>query len=177
MTAAPAADFWDWSLSAYRADGAERRLLALQDDCGLNVNILLWCAYIADRYAPPEDIVLRKAIDLAGSWSREVTGPVRAARRAAKSPPRQAPPDQAAALYGRLQAVELDAERIEQALLAGLAADALAPRREASNALSACRRLMARYAGLAGAVGRPGFSTLALDDLARALFPEADDGI
>lgn len=174
MTAAAAATgFWDWSLSAYRAPDVERSLLALQDAHALSVNILLWCAFIAERYARPEDIVLRKAIDLTAGWSRDVIGPIRTARRALGAPPRQAPADQALALREKLKAVELDAERIEQALLADLAASALAPRREPANGPAECRRLMARYAGLAGAVGKPGFSMLLLDELASALFPNA----
>jgi uncharacterized protein (TIGR02444 family) len=175
LSAAAGRGFWEWSLSRYAAAGVAPGALELQDRHGLNVNILLWCAWIAGRFSRPEDIVLRKAIDLTAPWSRDVVAPLRAARRALKSPPRTASAELAAALRENVKAAELAAERIEQELLAGLAAKTLAPQPEATNALPECRRLMARYAELAGAVGRPGFSTLLLDDLARALFPDAGD--
>ena len=173
--AAAGAGFWDWSLKTYRAEGVEARLLTLQDKHALNVNILLWCAWVAERFSKVDDIVLRKAIDLTSIWSREVVNPIRNARRALKSPPREAPPEAAALLRGKLKDAELDAEKIEQDILADLAERALAPRFGAVHPLSKTRRLMARYAELAGAVRQPGFSTLLIDELARAVYPRAED--
>jgi uncharacterized protein (TIGR02444 family) len=167
--------FWSWSLAAYRRDGVAERLLALQDRAGLNVNILLWCCWTAQACTPPAEIHLRKAIDMTRTWSREVTEPIRAARRAlntlAPSIGGQAPV--AGAIRDKLKAVELDAERVEQSLLERLAIEQLAQTREAPNVQRAALRSLLSYAELAGAIGREGFATVDLDALARAIFPDA----
>lgn len=165
--------FWRWSNGIYGAAGVKDRLLKLQDAQALNVNVLLWCCWIAETFEPPADLLLRKAADLAAEWTREVTGPLRAARRALKSPPRQVGRETCAALRDKIASVELAAEEVEQSLLERLALDELAQRRETANPYLVARRTLVRYAALAGAVGRPGFSTLILDDLARAVFPDA----
>lgn len=83
------ADFWSWSLAAYRREGVEAALLELQDRYDLSVNILLWCIWCAQDFAELPDIAIRKAADLSEQWTRAVTGPLRTARRALKTPPRQ----------------------------------------------------------------------------------------
>jgi len=160
--------FWTWSLATYDQPGVAAKLLALQDKLALNVNVLLWCCWMAERFAEPPDYVLRKAIDLTRRWSNEVTEPLRSARRALKTPLLQTEGAIAAALRDQVKAAEIESERIEQSMLAALAAAELTP---AEGGYPQARRILARYAGLAGAVGRAGFSTLLLDDLARSVFP------
>jgi uncharacterized protein (TIGR02444 family) len=162
--------FWDWSLKTYERDGVAAQLLALQDRLGLNVNILLWCCWSAERGQDVAEPALRRAMDLTAQWSSEVTGRLRAARRALKSPSAQPDAPLFAALKAGIAEAELKAERVEQLMLAKIA-DALRPRR--ADAYGLCRRALSRYAKLAGAVERKGFSTLLLDDLARAVFPRA----
>lgn len=174
MTAPPGAGFWDWSVRIHDAPQVAERLHKLQDRLGLNVNILLWCCWCAMRFAGPlPDLLLRKAIDLIAPWSRDVTGALRSARRYLKKPPAQAEPAAVAALRENLKVLELDAERVEQSMLERLAEEMLARSGEPANALREARRTLARYAGLAGVVRMEGFSTLLLDDLARAIFPAA----
>jgi uncharacterized protein (TIGR02444 family) len=163
--------FWEWSQAAYSRPKASAILLRLQDEFALNVNILLWCCWCAVTYGAPSELALRKAADLTEGWSREVTAPLRAARRALKAAPKEALG--AEALRASVQSAELDAERIEQAMLERLALDALAPARETLNPPDEARRALARYADIADAVRRKGFSVSALDELARALFADA----
>lgn len=171
-----ASDFWAWSLAAYEREGVAARLLALQDDHDLNVNLLLWCAWCASGRGEISELVMRKAMDLSGSWSRDVTAALRGARRALKAPPPQADADAAATLREDVKRAELAAERIEQNMLQQLAADQLSPSPDAGSAARRLRRNLARYAELARAPGRRDFSMSLLDELAHAILPDKDSG-
>jgi len=170
----PAEDFWAWSVKRYECEGAARRLLVLQDDIGLDINILLWCGWCAEQYREIPDIVFKKAIDMTARWARDVTEPIRAARRALKTPPQRAGAEAAASLRETVKAAELAAEKIEQEMLARLAADALSPAMEDLNSLARLRRNLVNYAAIAGAQRRKGFSVVLLEEIARALLPGAD---
>ena len=75
--------FWEWSLARYDEPGAAAEALRLQDDHGLNVNICLWCVWLAEegRDAAP---LVEKAVTAIAPWSRGVTDAIREARRQAK---------------------------------------------------------------------------------------------
>ena len=164
--------FWEWSSKTYAEPLASRSLLRLQDEFGFNVNILLWCCWCAQEFGPTTELTLRKAIDLTAGWSHDVTQVLRSARRALKTPPRQADADAAGRLRASVEAAELAAEKLEQDMLETLAREMLAPAAERSNPLHEARRSLARYAALLGAARRNGFSTLLLDDVARSVFAE-----
>jgi uncharacterized protein (TIGR02444 family) len=110
---------WSFSLRVYDDPAVRGALLALQDRCGADVNLLLWAAWAAlqRRHAltPAEAAAGRAA---AAPWQAGVVAPLRQARRVLK--PAAAADPQAAALRARLQALELDAERIAQDRLAAL---------------------------------------------------------
>jgi uncharacterized protein (TIGR02444 family) len=82
--------------------------------------VLLFCAFAGAAHgAVLSERAMREAADIVGVWQQDVVGMLRAARRALKpfaTEPRlfNAP---AAALRSRVKELELDAERIEQAML------------------------------------------------------------
>jgi uncharacterized protein (TIGR02444 family) len=166
-----AAAFWTWSLARYDAKGVSARLLALQDEFDLDVNILLWCGWCAERYGDIPDSVLKTATDLCGRWSREVTAPLRAVRRALKSPPPEAAGAASARLRLAVKDAELNAEEVEQAMLETLAEELLRPADDAGNSLARLERNLVNYAIIAGVKRRAGFSALALAELAQSLLP------
>lgn len=159
------AAFWDWSIEAYAQDGVAPDLIDLQDRFALNVNVLLWCVWCAARFAEIPELVLRKAADLSVHWTRDVTAPLRAARRALKAPPRQVSGADADALRDQVQATELRAEKIEQEMLVTLAEESLHRVDTIADAATRARRNLARYVSLSGAPRQPGFSMLPLDRL------------
>jgi uncharacterized protein (TIGR02444 family) len=161
--------FWEWSGAAYARAGSAEALLKLQDEFGLDVNILLWCCWCAQTKRPVSDLALREAIQATAEWSRDVTSVLRKARRALKTPPLAI---NAGALCNAVKDAELEAERLEQALLENLAGGVDAGRVDA-HAPDDARFFLARYADLAGAVPKKGFSTLLLDDVVRAVFAGA----
>lgn len=141
--------FWSWSLSRYAAEGVAQPLLQLQDEFQLDVNILLWCGWCAERYQEIPVAVIRSAVEFAGDWSQGVTRPLRAARRALRNPPAAAAGDDAARLRASIKESELAAERVEQEVLERLAAEALQPCTGGGKASARLRCNLEAYAAAA----------------------------
>ena len=118
MTADP---FWDFSLAVYARPGVEDACLALQERHGLDVNLLLFALFAGSegrRLTPTETARVAAG---AAAWHEGVVRPLRRARRNAKaglSPVDAALTD---ALRRRVAAAEIEAERVEQLLIAALA--------------------------------------------------------
>lgn len=110
--------FRDFSIAVYTAPGVEEECLSLQDDHGVDVNILLFCAYAAVVAQ-----VLLSGQDLT-NIDQEVAGlqdgviaPLRTCRRAMKQGIAVLPPEQAAnaqLLRDHVKDIELAAEYLEQ---------------------------------------------------------------
>lgn len=166
------AGFWDWSVATYAKDRLAAELLDMQDRFGLSVNLLLWCAWCARGHAEIPELELRRAADLCARWGREVSEPLRAARRALKHPPPEADAASAARLRKSVADAELAAEEIEQRMLEALARERLPALAAPGDATGRARRNLARYVSLAGAQRLPGFSTLPLDRLAMQAGPD-----
>ncbi|MCW2236253.1 TIGR02444 family protein [Azospirillum canadense] len=109
---------WDFSLAVYARPGVPAACLDLQDRRGLDVNVLLLAAWagLACGVRLSADELARIDATIA-PWRAEVIQPLRAVRRRVKGE------DQA--LYERLKAAELAAERIQQDRL--FAASGLVP--------------------------------------------------
>jgi uncharacterized protein (TIGR02444 family) len=139
--------FWTFSLAVYGAEGVQDECLDLQKRFGLDVNLLLLCAFLGAVHG-----VRLNADDIAavrgevGSWHGEIVKPLRAVRRRLKAP---AATDTAAAqLRVQIKADELESERIEQTMLERWADAHLAawPRGEKSEAVATnIKALLASY--------------------------------
>ena len=113
--------FWAFSLAVYASDGVAEECLGLQERLGLDVNLLLFAAYIG----AVEGVRLERQ-DFAGAqavvaeWHKEIVRSLRHARQALKPPSTDVDnPLRAATATLRLQAkrAELESEKIEQAML------------------------------------------------------------
>jgi uncharacterized protein (TIGR02444 family) len=84
----PRNPFWDFSIKIYRHKIVEENLIALQDERGLNVNVLLFCFWYAltdqGRITREE---LRKLVISTQTWHERVVLPLRRIRRALKNFP------------------------------------------------------------------------------------------
>lgn len=96
---------WDWSLASYAKPGVEPACLALQDENGVSVPLLLWALWLQDQGRAPD---LPAGAELARTWETEAVGPLRRLRRALKTLGEE--PDREA-VREQVRAVELDAER------------------------------------------------------------------
>jgi uncharacterized protein (TIGR02444 family) len=134
--------FWGFSLAVYGAEAVEPECLSLQDRFGLDINLLLLCAFVGAVHGvtlTADDIAAARAE--AASWHDDIVKPLRAARRCLKtvalSEARIA--EAAAQLRTRVKAAELESEYVEQLLLERWAEARLAawPRRESRDAIVA----------------------------------------
>jgi uncharacterized protein (TIGR02444 family) len=113
--------FWRFSLRTYRAPGVQEACLALQDCCGADVNLMLFCGWTGRDGRALDEASLRSAVGRVGHWQSEVIAPLRLARRGLKRQAADAvPAELAGPLRQRVLALELELERIEQSLLAEL---------------------------------------------------------
>ena len=114
----PGAALWRFSLAVYGRAGVPAACLALQDEGGRDVNLLLYCCWVgASGRGRLTSADISRAGGAIALWRRGVVEALRAARRAVKAD--GAP--ETAALYKSIKAVELEAERVEQGRLAALA--------------------------------------------------------
>jgi uncharacterized protein (TIGR02444 family) len=146
--------FWEFSLSAYARPGVANLCLALQDDHGLDVNLLLFCCWIArDRSASVSEAdILRLQGKIAPSNS-EVVWPLRRARRWLKAAAEAE--DGLALAAARTRALvkeaELAGERLAQHILATSARVPTTGKKQSP--LAAADMSLAAYARGAGAIG------------------------
>ena len=98
---------WNWAVDTYGRSGVTEAALALQDDHGQNVPLLLWAAFA--RTTDPE--ALGAAAALARTWETTAIRPLRGARRALKAPLPPTPDAAREALRAQVKATELAAER------------------------------------------------------------------
>lgn len=115
--------FWRFSMRVYRAPGIAEACLALQDDCDADVNLLLFCCWTGRSGRRLSRQALRSAIRAVARWKSGVVEPLRSARRALGKGFRRVEPEYCQPLRRRIGAAELDAEYVEQRILARCAAE------------------------------------------------------
>ncbi len=145
---------WDFSLAVYARTGVADACLALQDRHGADVNLLLFCLWWACHgggWLTAAELDSARAA--AGAWQLQVVVPLRAVRRALKVP-LGAPRGPAEKLRQRVKDVELEAERLEQSMLAAsFAASPAAPPAVETALASAAANLRDYLAGVDLAAG------------------------
>jgi len=117
----PGHPFWRYSLALYAQPGVAAASLKLQDEYGLDVNLVLFCIWsgVQGPGALRAD-ELSECVARAGRWQAEVVERIRFVRRTLKQDSLGATADLVARFRPRVQALELDGEHIEQLLLASL---------------------------------------------------------
>ena len=105
--------FWQFSLSIYGQSDVAEECLALQETMGIDVNLLLFCAWLGTQaiILSAEDIA--EAGATIADWSDNVVRPLRGVRQRMKGLYR----NEFATLRERVKALELEAEQVEQAIL------------------------------------------------------------
>jgi uncharacterized protein (TIGR02444 family) len=139
--------FWQFSLQFYRRPGAEEACIALQEQCGVDVNLLLFLLWqAADRRQASAAEVEALECKIR-PWREATVVPLRALRRALKRPPTLVEGAAAEAFRTRIKAVELEAERLQQEAMSALA-QALPLSGTARSAEEAARTSLAAYAAI-----------------------------
>jgi uncharacterized protein (TIGR02444 family) len=113
--------FWRFSLQFYRLPKVADACIALQEEAGVDVNLLLfllWHARQRRRLSRADIAALEAKI---APWRDVTVIPLRSVRRALKSPPALVEASTAGAFRNRIKAVELEAERLQQEAMYALA--------------------------------------------------------
>ena len=115
-TAADKTPFWLFSGTVYGRPGVAEACLDLQDRHGLDVNLLLFCAWAGTRGRALDGGDLGLLRSASRPWHDEVVAPLRAARRWLKQQV-AVPEDLGEAFREEVKGLELQAEMLEQLVL------------------------------------------------------------
>lgn len=126
--------FWRFSLRVYAQDAVREECLSLQEAFGIDVNILLFAAWLAaEREAMLDEPAIAAIEALAKPWHAAAVLPLRSARRQVKELSLLSRPE-IAGLRRKIAALELESEQVEQALLFELAEKCWPSRNAATSA-------------------------------------------
>ena len=134
--------FWRFSLRFYSRPSVAAACLALQDEAGADVNLMLFLLFLAEhkRQVTREDVA--RLDSMIRSWRDCVVKPLRELRRVLKTGIGEIPIAVSETFRGQIKRLELESEQIEQHLLEGcerasLGASALSRERTAEANLTA----------------------------------------
>lgn len=102
---------WDYSLTIYRLDEVASSCIALQDTFDMDVNLLLYAAWLAHLKCSLSDDHLAALEALVSEWREQVVKPLRGLRRQLRDYPG------AESARDELKHLELQAEREQQDMM------------------------------------------------------------
>ncbi len=113
--------FWRFSLRFYRQPGVADACIALQDSCGVDVNVLLLFLWLATARRRIQLAAARAVCAEATPWRDDVVAPLRTVRRRLKDGSSLVERGAAELFRTKIKAIELESERLQQEALFGLA--------------------------------------------------------
>jgi len=139
--------FWRFSLQFYRQAGVSDACIALQDECGADVNLFLFLMWLAAGRRQLSETDVKKLDDKVRDWRNLTIVPIRAARRNLKGATTLVVPAKQEAFRTKVKALELEAERLQQEALyavtqAGPLGDQAAPAAAARGNVAAYERVL-----------------------------------
>lgn len=109
---------WSFALRLYSRAGVSEACLTLQDQLGVDVNVLLFALFAAVSRGVPLDNGDIADMDLTvAAWRSGIVEPLRSLRHLMKNGPEPAPSGVTERLRQQIKQAELSAEQIEQAVL------------------------------------------------------------
>ena len=176
----PVHPFWDFSLGLYGKPGVADACLFVQDRYGMNVNLILFCIWFADNGGGSltgENI--STALLRIADWQGQVIKPLREIRRTSRHEALGVPEFLLDIFQPQIDAVELEAEHIEQLILAefarGLESSSEGAEDPASAAVASLQRYVAKLDVARDAQLAECMSSILHAAFADARFPAAAD--
>jgi uncharacterized protein (TIGR02444 family) len=121
---------WDFATWAYAEPGVEKACLALQNRFGVDVNMVMFCAWLAYRGSGTSHLAksLGAALKLSREWQRTLVEPLRSARENLKGVIEASglmgnDRNTAVALRERIKQCEVDMEQLQTLAFYALVAD------------------------------------------------------
>jgi uncharacterized protein (TIGR02444 family) len=109
--------FWRFSLNFYRQAGVAEACIALQDDCGVDVNLMLFLLWLAASGRQLSVDNIKELDEAVRSWRDLTIIPIREVRRRLKGAPTLVEAGKQEAFRTKIKAIELEAERLQQEAL------------------------------------------------------------
>jgi uncharacterized protein (TIGR02444 family) len=141
--------FWRFSIKFYGMPGVAAACIELQDQAKVDVNVLFFLLWNATQGRALNADEVAKVESMIGPWRDMAVVPIRNVRRALKTPPSVMAPEAAESLRTRIKAVELEAERLQQEALYGLAESGTLGR-PAASPVQAAQDSVSSYQGVIG---------------------------
>jgi uncharacterized protein (TIGR02444 family) len=126
--------FWRFSLRFYARAKIANACLALQDQAGVDVNLLLFLLFLADHERQLSAAELEHLDRQVMAWRNDVVKPLRQLRRALKTGIGKVPNTVSETFRAQIKRLELESERIEQHELEGIGAASLGVQAQSRNA-------------------------------------------
>jgi len=149
---------WDYSIATYGLQGMAPACLALQDMFGLDVNVLFYAAWLAQREQRLSHDHLIGADALIADWRHDMVKPLRAMRQRWRQTP------YTAGIRDEIKSLELRAERHQQDMM-------YAYYQESAGLSWAARPLRENLALVASFSGQEGEGRFAAIERLALLFP------
>ncbi|MFY9835365.1 MAG: TIGR02444 family protein [Xanthobacteraceae bacterium] len=116
----PETPLWRFSLHFYRQAGVSDACIALQDECGVDVNLLLFLLWLAAGRRQLSMADVKRLDEAVRGWRDLTIVPIRDARRKLKGAATLVEAQKQEAFRTKVKAIELEAERLQQEALFGL---------------------------------------------------------
>lgn len=154
--------FWRFSLRFYRLPRVADACIALQEESGVDVNLLLYLLWQARQCRQLSAAGVAELEAKVSPWREMAVVPLRRLRRALKGPPGLIPATEAEIFRGRIKGIELEAERLQQEAMYALEARVEAEAEPAK----AAQANIAAYEAILGVAFRPAAVDILLAGLA-----------
>jgi uncharacterized protein (TIGR02444 family) len=115
--AASETPFWRFSLHFYRQAGVAEACIALQDKCGVDVNLLLFLLWLAAGRRQLSAANVKELDAAVRDWRQLTIVPIRDMRRKLKGVATPIEANKQEAFRTKIKAIELEAERLQQEAL------------------------------------------------------------
>jgi len=109
--------FWRFSLHFYRQAGVAEACIALQDECGVDVNLLLFLLWLAAGRRQLSAANVKDLDAAVRDWRQLTIVPIRDVRRKLKDGATQIEANKQESFRTKIKAIELEAERLQQEAL------------------------------------------------------------
>jgi len=116
-------DFWSYSLDVYSRSGVATACISLQEDLGVDVNVLLYCCWHGETRGLIDDQKFSAVLEFTNRWSTALVRPLRSARswlRDSGCSLEEIPREDCEALRQEIKEAELASERLQQLAMESL---------------------------------------------------------